>query len=61
MCSLLGNFGVVFFDVEMEIGIGKIYVYIRIIFELNKRYGWSKFIIVVFLVVICEGINKLFE
>lgn len=49
----------VYFDVEMEIGIGKIYCYIKIIFELNKCYGWLKFIIMVLLIVICEGVYKL--
>ena len=34
-------------DVEMETGTGKTYCYIKTIFELNKRYGWSKFIVVV--------------
>jgi restriction endonuclease len=34
-------------DVEMETGTGKTYVYIRTMFELNRRYGWSKFIVVV--------------
>lgn len=43
----------------MEIGIGKMYCYIKIIFELNKQYGWSKFIIVVLFIVICEGVVKL--
>ena len=59
--SLLGNFGAVSLDVEMETGTGKTYVYTRTIFELNKRYGWSKFIIVVPSVAIREGINKSFE
>jgi len=34
-------------DIEMETGTGKTYCYIKTIFELNKRYGWSEFIIVV--------------
>ena len=34
-------------DVEMETGTGKTYCYIKTIFELNQRYGWSKFIVVV--------------
>lgn len=37
------------------------YIYIKIIFELNKCYGWCKFIIVVFSVVICEGVYKSLE
>lgn len=45
-------------DVEMETGTGKTYVYTETIFELNKRYGWSKFIIVVPSVAIREGVAK---
>ena len=48
-------------DVEMETGTGKTYVYIKTIFELNKRYGWSKFIVVVPSIAIREGVNKTFE
>lgn len=48
-------------DVEMETGTGKTYVYIRTIFELNRRYGWNKFIIMVPSVAIREGIKKSFE
>lgn len=48
-------------DVEMETGTGKTYVYIKTIMELNKRYGWSKFIIVVPSVAIREGVKKTFE
>ena len=48
-------------DVEMETGTGKTYVYIKTIFELNKRYGWSKFIIVVPSIAIREGVRKSFE
>lgn len=44
--------------VEMETGVGKTYTYIKTIFELNKRYGWSKFIVVVPSVAIREGIYK---
>ena len=40
----------------METGVGKTYTYIKTIFELNKRYGWSKFIIVVPSVAIREGV-----
>jgi type III restriction enzyme len=43
------------FDVEMETGTGKTYVYLRTIFELNKKYGFSKFIIVVPSIAIKEG------
>ena len=47
-------------DVEMETGTGKTYVYIKTMFELNKRYGWSKFIIVVPSIAIREGVMKSF-
>ena len=43
-------------DIEMETGTGKTYCYIKTIFELNKRYGWSKFIIVVPSIAIREGV-----
>ncbi len=45
-------------DVEMETGTGKTYVYIKTIMELNKRYGWSKFIVVVPSIAIREGVKK---
>ena len=45
-------------DVEMETGTGKTYCYIKTIFELNQRYGWSKFIIVVPSIAIREGVAK---
>lgn len=48
-------------DVEMETGTGKTYVYIKTMFELNKRYGWSKFIVVVPSIAIREGVRKSFE
>ncbi|WP_254303620.1 DEAD/DEAH box helicase family protein [Rhodococcoides kyotonense] len=48
-------------DVEMETGTGKTYVYIKTIMELHKRYGWSKYIIVVPSVAIREGVKKSFE
>lgn len=54
----LGN---VSLDVEMETGTGKTYVYTRTIFELNKQYGWSKFIIVVPSIAIREGVKKSLE
>ena len=44
------------FSVEMETGTGKTYVYLRTIYELNARYGWKKFIIVVPSVAIREGV-----
>jgi len=48
-------------DVEMETGTGKTYCYIKTIFELNKLYGWSKFIIVVPSIAIREGVAKSLE
>ncbi|WP_296279187.1 DEAD/DEAH box helicase family protein [Pseudoxanthomonas sp.] len=45
-------------DVEMETGTGKTYCYIKTIFELNRQYGWSKFIIVVPSIAIREGVAK---
>ncbi|MFK5080653.1 DEAD/DEAH box helicase family protein, partial [Glaesserella parasuis] len=48
-------------DIEMETGTGKTYCYIRTMFELNKHYGWSKFIIVVPSIAIREGVDKSFK
>ncbi|GAA1583720.1 DEAD/DEAH box helicase family protein [Actinoplanes couchii] len=48
-------------DVEMETGTGKTYVYIRTIMELHRRYGWSRFIVVVPGVAIREGVRKTFQ
>ena len=48
-------------DVEMETGTGKTYCYIKSIFEMNKRYGWSKFIVVVPSIAIREGVLKSLE
>lgn len=48
-------------DIEMETGTGKTYCYIKTIFELNKQYGWSKFIVVVPSIAIREGVKKSFE
>lgn len=45
-------------DIEMETGTGKTYCYIKTIFEMNKRYGWSKFIIMVPSIAIREGVHK---
>lgn len=47
-------------DVEMETGTGKTYVYIKTMLELNRRYGWSKFIIVVPSIAIREGVAESF-
>lgn len=49
------------FTVEMETGTGKTYVYLRTVFELNKRYGFTKFVIVVPSVAIREGVHKSLE
>ena len=49
------------FTVEMETGTGKTYVYLKTIFELNKLYGFTKFIIVVPSIAIKEGVNKTLE
>ena len=48
-------------DIEMETGTGKTYCYIKTMFELNKQYGWSKFIVVVPSIAIREGVKKSFE
>ncbi|MBR0202744.1 MAG: DEAD/DEAH box helicase family protein, partial [Synergistaceae bacterium] len=55
--SLAGNI----FTIEMETGTGKTYTYIKTIYELNKKYGWSKFIIVVPSIAIREGVCKTFQ
>ena len=56
-----GGLGACSLDVEMETGTGKTYVYIKTMFELNKQYGWSKFIVVVPSIAIREGVQKSFE
>ncbi len=48
-------------DTEMETGTGKTYCYIKTMFEMNKLYGWNKFIIVVPSIAIREGVSKSFE
>lgn len=48
-------------DIEMETGTGKTYVYIKTMFELNRQYGWSKFIVVVPSIAIREGVAKSFK
>ena len=47
--------------IEMETGTGKTYTYIKTMYELNRRYGWSKFIIVVPSIAIREGVQKSFS
>lgn len=59
--SLVKDLGRLSLDIEMETGTGKTYVYIKTMFELNKRYGWSKFIVVVPSIAIREGVKKSFE
>mgnify|MGYP000085412553 CR=1 FL=1 len=53
--AILGDLN---FTIEMETGTGKTYCYIKTIFEMNKRYGWSKFIIMVPSIAIREGVYK---
>lgn len=59
--SLSNRLGRIDLDIEMETGTGKTYVYIKTIFELNKRYGWSKFIVVVPSIAIREGVKTSFD
>lgn len=47
--------------IEMETGTGKTYTYIRTMYELHKRYGWSKFIVIVPSIAIREGVFKSFQ
>ena len=47
--------------IDMETGTGKTYTYIRTMYELQKKYGWSKFIIIVPSIAIREGVYKSFE
>ena len=58
LCQKLGTCQL---DVEMETGTGKTYVYIKTMFELNKQYGWTKFIVVVPSIAIREGVKKSFD
>ena len=59
--SLCNKLGKVELDIEMETGTGKTYVYIRSMFELNKTYGFSKFIVVVPSIAIREGVENTFK
>ncbi len=59
--ALVSHLGACSLDVEMETGTGKTYVYIKTMFELNKLYGWSKFIVVVPSIAIREGVYKSFQ
>ena len=58
---LEGNSDNPMFTIEMETGTGKTYTYIKTMYELNKLYGWSKFIVVVPSIAIREGVCKSFE
>lgn len=49
------------FTIDMETGTGKTYTYIKTMYELNKQYGWSKFIVVVPSIAIREGVYKTFQ
>ncbi len=49
------------FTIEMETGTGKTYTYIKTMYELNERYGWTKFVVVVPSIAIREGVQKSFE
>ena len=55
------NAGLTDFTIEMETGTGKTYTYIKTMYELNKEYGWSKFIVMVPSIAIREGVQKSFE
>lgn len=59
--NLLGNIGACTLDIEMETGTGKTYIYTKTMYELNQKYGWSKFIIVVPSIAIREGVKKSLE
>jgi type III restriction enzyme len=60
--TLIGNqIAAVNLDIEMETGTGKTYCYIKTMFEMNKRYGWTKFVVVVPSIAIREGVHKSFE
>ncbi|MGZ1383464.1 DEAD/DEAH box helicase family protein [Lactobacillus delbrueckii subsp. bulgaricus] len=59
--TLAKHMGACSLDVEMETGTGKTYVYIKTMFELNERYGWNKFIVVVPSIAIREGVQKSFQ
>ncbi|MDO4711979.1 MAG: DEAD/DEAH box helicase family protein [Peptostreptococcaceae bacterium] len=56
--SLEGRYNL---TIEMETGVGKTYTYIKTMYELNRAYGWSKFIVVVPSVAIREGVYKTFQ
>ena len=49
------------YSIEMETGTGKTYTYIKTMYELNKAYGWSKFIVMTPSIAIREGVLKTFQ
>lgn len=49
------------FTIEMETGTGKTYTYIKTMYELNERYGWTKFVVIVPSIAIREACKKSFE
>ena len=59
--KLVEHIGRCSLDIEMETGTGKTYVYIKTMFELHQRYGWSKFVVVVPSIAIREGVKKSFD
>ncbi|NLC33109.1 MAG: DEAD/DEAH box helicase family protein, partial [Clostridiales bacterium] len=59
--ALVKDLGRLCLDIEMETGTGKTYVYIKTMFELYKRFGFSKFMVVVPSIAIREGVKKSLE
>ncbi len=59
--DLVDSLGACSLDIEMETGTGKTYVYIKTMYELNQKYGWSKFIVIVPSIAIREGVKKSFD
>ena len=55
------NAGIINYSIEMETGTGKTYTYIKTMYELNKAYGWSKFIVMTPSIAIREGVLKSFQ
>ena len=55
------NAGLMNYSIEMETGTGKTYTYIKTMYELNKAYGWSKFIVMTPSIAIREGVLKSFQ
>lgn len=55
------NAGTMNYSIEMETGTGKTYTYIKTMYELNKAYGWSKFIVMTPSIAIREGVLKSFQ